>query len=123
VELRVPFVDSDVFSAALELGGARAGPGKAVLGASLADPYLGELAARPKRGFSIPMRQWLAESLAPVVDAVVEPDAAVWTVADRAAAQRAGLLSPGVRPRWAETWAIAALNAWMETVSLGGGRP
>jgi hypothetical protein len=66
------------------------------------------------------MRRWLTESLAPVVDAVSEPDAAVWTIADRTAAERAGLLSlSGVRTRWAETWTLAALNAWMETISPG----
>jgi len=123
VELRVPFVDSEVFSAALARAGARAGPGKTAIGAGLADPYLGELAARPKRGFSVPMRRWLTESLAPVVDAVREPDAAVWTVADRTAALRAGLLAPRVRGRWAETWTMAVLNAWMETVSQEPGRP
>jgi asparagine synthase (glutamine-hydrolysing) len=103
VELRVPFVDSHVFTSALALAGTRTGPGKAAICAGLADPYLGELAARPKRGFSVPMRRWLSESLAPVVEAVSEPDAAVWT-------------------RWAETWTLAALNAWMETASTGPGR-
>jgi asparagine synthase (glutamine-hydrolysing) len=117
VELRVPFVDSYVFSSALAIAGTRAGPGKKAICEGLADPYLSELAARPKRGFSIPMRRWLTESLAPVVDALRDPGAAVWTVADRAAAERAGLLSSGVRARWAETWTLAALNAWMETVS------
>jgi asparagine synthase (glutamine-hydrolysing) len=122
VELRVPFVDSHVFSSALALAGARAGPGKAAICDGLADEYLSARAAQPKRGFSIPMRSWLTGSLAPVVDAVGEPDAAVWTVADRAAAERAGLLSSGVRARWAETWTLAALNAWMETASPGPGR-
>jgi asparagine synthase (glutamine-hydrolysing) len=123
VELRVPFVDSHVYASALALAGTRTGPGKAAIGAGLADPYLDELVARPKRGFSVPMRRWLTESLAPVVQAVREPDAAVWAVADRTAAERAGLLSsPGVRARWAETWSLAALNAWMETVSPGPGR-
>jgi asparagine synthase (glutamine-hydrolysing) len=122
VELRVPFVDSYVFSSARASAGSRAGPGKKVVCDGLSDPYLSDLAARPKRGFSIPMRRWLSESLAPVVDAVREPGAAVWTVADRTAAERAGLLSSGVRARWAETWTLAALNAWMETVSLGPGR-
>jgi asparagine synthase (glutamine-hydrolysing) len=90
VELRVPFVDRHVFSSALALAGTRAGPGKAAICDGLADPYLSELAARPKRGFSIPMRRWLTESLAPVVNAVSDPDAAVWTVADRTAAEPGG---------------------------------
>jgi asparagine synthase (glutamine-hydrolysing) len=119
VELRVPFVDSQVFSAALDLAGERAGPGKAAICAGLADPYLAQLAARPKRGFSIPMRRWLTESLAPVLDAISEPDAAVWTVVDRTAAERAGLMSSSARARWAESWSLAALNAWMGTVNEG----
>src|ERR1035441_5206141 len=54
VELRVPFVDSHVFSAALESSHGRNGPpGKAAIGAALGDPYLEALATRPKRGFSL----------------------------------------------------------------------
>ena len=56
VELRVPFVDSYVFSAAFECArGRNKAPGKAAIGAALGDPYLEALATRPKRGFSLPM--------------------------------------------------------------------
>jgi hypothetical protein len=108
---------------ALALAGARFGPGKAAICASLADSYLGKLAARPKRGFRVPMSRWLTESFASAFDAVSVPDAVVWTVTDRTAAERPGLLSgPGVRTRPAETWVLAALNAFIETVSPGPGR-
>ena len=77
VELRVPFVDRHVFLASLGLAaGGRARPGKTAIGAALNDPYLRRLAARPKRGFSLPMRSWMAGPLAPVLKAADQPDAA-----------------------------------------------
>jgi len=116
VELRVPFVDRDVFSAAFALAcGRNKAPGKAVIGIALSDPYLKGLAARPKRGFSLPMGPWLAGPLAPLVTAATEPGAPVWSVVDRTVAARVGLLSPHPRRRWAETWALTVLNAWLET--------
>ena len=116
VELRVPFVDGHVFSAALESAhGPNSAPGKYVIGAALDDPYLKALAMRPKRGFSLPMGPWLTGPLAPLVTAASEPSAPVWSVMDRGRATRAGLASTHPRPRWAETWALAALNAWLET--------
>ena len=118
VELRVPFVDRHVFSASLALAastGTRTG--KYALGAALGDPYLKKLAARPKRGFSVPMRRWIAGPLAPVLRAAHEPDAPVWAFVDRRIADRAGLISLAPRDRWAELWTIAALNAWLLSVA------
>ena len=116
VELRVPFVDSQVFAAALAGGHGRGGvPGKAAIGAALGDPYLGALAAGPKRGFSVPMARWLTGVLAPLVTAASEPGAPVWSVVDRARAARAGLAPVHPRGRWAEAWALTALNTWLET--------
>jgi asparagine synthase (glutamine-hydrolysing) len=120
VELRVPFVDTRVFAASLGTSGhARRPPGKAAIGAALADPYLRDLAAQAKRGFSVPVRAWLTGPLAPVLRAASQPDAAVWSVVDPALARRAGLLPVRPRQRWSETWSLAALNAWLETAAAG----
>jgi asparagine synthase (glutamine-hydrolysing) len=118
VELRVPFVDRRVFSAALGLA-ARTGTrtGKCALGTALDDPYLKKLASRPKRGFSVPMKRWMSGPLAPVLRAAHEPDAPVWSVVDREMADRAELTSLATCDRWAEVWAIAALNAWLLSVA------
>lgn len=117
VELRVPFVDSHVFWASLRLAAATGKPpGKAAIGAALDDPYLQDLAARPKRGFSVPMRQWMSGPLRAVLEAANDPGAALWSVVDRAAAQRAGLVPVSARDRWAQPWALAVLNAWLETM-------
>jgi asparagine synthase (glutamine-hydrolysing) len=116
VELRVPFVDSYVFSAAMGSASRRnAAPGKAAIGTALGDPYLRALAAQPKRGFSLPMRQWLTGPLAHLLTAASEPGAPVWSLVDRDRAIKAGLAPLRPRRRWAETWALTALNAWLET--------
>ena len=86
-----------------------------MIGAALGDPYLKALAMRPKLGFSLPMGPWLTGPLAPLVTAASEPSAPVWALVDRARATRAGLASAHPRRRWAETWALTALNAWLET--------
>ena len=116
VELRVPFVDSHVFAASLALA-ARTGrrPGKGSIGASLCDPYLEYLATRRKRGFNVPMRRWAAGVLAPVLRAAEQPHAPVWSIVDRRAAERAGLIPLTARNRWADAWVIAVLNAWLRT--------
>ena len=115
VELRVPFVDRQVFAAALRLAdGKRTPPGKDAVGAALHDSYLRWLATQPKRGFSIPMQRWMTGPLAPVLKAADEPDAAVWSVVDRRIAERAGLLPLQPRRRWSEVWPLAVVNAWLE---------
>jgi asparagine synthase (glutamine-hydrolysing) len=117
VELRVPFVDAQVFQAALLLAAdIKDRPGKRSIGAALDDPYLRSLATKPKRGFSVPMQQWMSGPLAPVLKRAVAPDAAVWSVVDRTVAERADLVPLSARARWAEPWALAALNAWLETI-------
>lgn len=116
VELRVPFIDGHVFASVLGSAGARTrAPGKKLIAEALDDPYLRALAARPKRGFSLPMGPWLAGPLAPLVAAATEPGAPVWSLVDRSRATRAGLTSPHPRRRWAETWALTVLNTWLET--------
>jgi len=114
VELRLPFVDGCVFRAALDSARNRKAPGKAAIGAALGDPYLTFLAQQPKRGFSLPMESWLAGPLAPLLTAASEPGAPVWSLVDRSRAEDAGLLPLRPRRRWAEPWALAALNAWLE---------
>ena len=115
VGLGVPFVDSHVFSAALESArGWNSAPGKAVIVKALGDRYLAERQTQPRRGFSPPMGPWLTGPLAPLVTAACEPDAPVWSLVDRARAVRAGLMSPHPR-RWAETWALTVLDAWLKT--------
>jgi asparagine synthase (glutamine-hydrolysing) len=117
VELRVPFVDRQVFAASLELAGPKGHrPGKKAIGRALHDPYLQALATQPKRGFSLPMQRWMSGPLAPLLQAASDPAAAIWSVLDRTAAEQAGLLPLRPGGRWSEAWALAALNAWLEAI-------
>jgi len=115
VELRVPFVDTHIFSAALSLAADKGDrPGKEAMGTALDDRYLRGLAAQTKRGFSLPMRRWMTGRLAPVLSAANKPEAAVWSVVDWKAAERVGLIPLRPGDRWAEAWVLAALNAWLD---------
>jgi asparagine synthase (glutamine-hydrolysing) len=115
VELRVPFVDTHVFGAALDLASrGNAVPGKSAMGRALGDRYLRKLASQPKRGFSVPMRQWMTGPLRPVLSAADDRGAAVWSIVDRTRAERAGIVPLRAGPRWSEAWVLAVLNAWLE---------
>ena len=117
VELRVPFVDCQVFSASSRLAGENGKrPGKKAAGRALDDAYLVHLATTPKRGFSLPMQRWMSGPLSPVLKAADDPTAAIWSVLDREVAERAGLLPLRPGHRWSESWALAALNGWLETI-------
>jgi asparagine synthase (glutamine-hydrolysing) len=118
VELRVPFVDGHVFRASLnDIAARRSITGKASIGIALDDPYLRELAAGPKRGFSVPMRYWMTGPLLPLLRAASDPNAAVWSVVDRDVARQADLVPLRIRDRWTETWLLVALNTWLETLN------
>jgi len=62
VEIRTPFVDRDVLRAAAPmLPGLAPGAGKALLASAPRPPLPADIAARPKSGFSVPMRFWRGE--------------------------------------------------------------
>jgi asparagine synthase (glutamine-hydrolysing) len=118
VELRVPFVDVEVFAAAAS---ARArNPecrGKRALVDGLRDPHLDAIAARKKRGFSLPMPELMRTgALRQTVAALEDPGAALWRQVDRGAALDVIAAAPA--SRWPEVWVFAALNAWIESVGL-----
>jgi asparagine synthase (glutamine-hydrolysing) len=110
IELRVPFVDREFF--AVMLNGDRP-VGKRGLVAVLDDPYLRDLARRPKTGFALPMASWMqAGPLREVVAAARRPDAPLWDVVDRTAGLPR-LDGQGIAGRWSEPWALAVLDAWL----------
>jgi asparagine synthase (glutamine-hydrolysing) len=110
VELRVPFVDVPFFAAALDRRKVR---GKMTLVDQMNDRYLSLVSRRPKTGFAVPMKDWLAVgALREVVSEASEPNAPVWDHLDPAIG-RPILAAAASAPRWAEAWALAALDGWL----------
>jgi phosphatidylinositol alpha-1,6-mannosyltransferase len=60
VEVRVPFVDVELFRALAPLLVSQRPPTKADLASALSNPLPRHIADRPKTGFATPVRQWLA---------------------------------------------------------------
>jgi asparagine synthase (glutamine-hydrolysing) len=113
VELRVPFLDPQVYAALLLHAEDRGHIDKHAFASLLADPHLIALTQRKKTGFSMPMTEWMATGpLRPTVARTMDAAAPVWDVVDREAA-----LPIFDSARWAEPWALVALNGWLETVA------
>ena len=98
LELRVPFVDSQLFRSLAPIpASCRLAPGKGLLRAAIPElePYL---ARKPKQGFSLPFPQWFSSG--PLADTLQ---------------QRLPPLPPGVDQRpWARRWGLMVLNHWLD---------
>jgi asparagine synthase (glutamine-hydrolysing) len=77
VEVRVPFLDTDLVDFAARIPDAlrqRGGTGKWVLKRAM-EPYLPrDVIYRPKTGFTAPVRRWIAQDLRPMVSDVLGAD-------------------------------------------------
>lgn len=62
LEIRVPLVDLDLLRKVVSLSAGGAPIGKADLARTPITPLLAAIVNRPKTGFSVPVREWLAES-------------------------------------------------------------
>ncbi len=92
IEIRVPFVDTQLAAYATGLPSAykcRGRRKKLVLRAALRGVLPNEVLDRPKTGFSVPMRHWLRTSLADYMQSVLLDDSALnAAMFDRAALER-----------------------------------
>ncbi len=113
VELRVPFVDRCVLVAGLHA--AEDGRvGKVRFARAIGDRRLLRAARGPKQGFTVGVQQKMnAGPLSAYVRALADPTAAVWSHIDPVIGRR--VLESNSR-RWAEIWALASLNAWLESL-------
>jgi len=125
VEIRVPFVDPEVFRAAFAIPGRdkiRWGKGKVALKEAAAAWLPGEIVDRPKASFSAPLRSWIGRDLCQVVDHVLvdgalaasgflRRDALVRLVdADRS----------GREDRSKQLWQLLTLELWCQWVTATG---
>jgi asparagine synthase (glutamine-hydrolysing) len=119
LEVRSPLLDSRVVALARALPGAwklRPGRGKAILRDAFTDALPAELFQRPKKGFELPVAEWLRGPLAARARDAVDP----------ARLAREGWLKPGLPARWwaehaggrrdraRELWALIAFAAWQD---------
>jgi len=116
IELRVPFVDRSLFSAAVANNRDRRIPrGKKILSESLSDSYLAKASRRSKQGFSVPMAAWMANGPLRAATARVKDDhALLWNFIDEEALQPA--IDALSRGRWSELWSLVSLNEWLGTL-------
>ena len=121
LELRVPFVDREVASAAFAVADAlklRSGVTKPVLVDAVRDLLPTEVWNRPKQGFVLPFADWMRGPLAADVAAALgDADALEAIGIDSRAA--AGIWSGFVRGQpgitWSRPWSIYALARWAAT--------
>ena len=77
LETRAPFLDHTLveFLCSLPLSlKLRGGTGKAVLKEAMRDDLPASILARPKKGFGMPVAQWLQQGLRPLVRETLAPD-------------------------------------------------
>jgi asparagine synthase (glutamine-hydrolysing) len=119
LELRCPFLDHRVVEWAAAMPGrlkVARGAGKLILREAFADRLPAEVFERPKRGFEIPIADWLLGPLADRLRRAIDP----------ARLEAQGLFKPELPRRWHEElqarrrdtswqlWTLVAFQAWQE---------
>jgi len=122
LEIRVPFLDTDVVSAALEIGDrARrpTEPPKRFLTDVFDDLVPAEVAHRSKEGFTLPMERWMRVELRDTCrEAIGHLAAHPAFSGDEVRAVWDGFLDGDPRFTWSRPWLLVALGTWVERHSL-----
>ncbi|HLI10252.1 MAG TPA: asparagine synthase (glutamine-hydrolyzing) [Alphaproteobacteria bacterium] len=119
LEVRCPYLDSAVVECAAAMPGRfklAPGEGKRVLRRAFAERLPAEVFARPKKGFEIPIADWLKGDLADLARRATDP----------ARLRRQGLFRPELPQRWLRAlaggrrdcserlWTLIAFQSWWE---------
>jgi asparagine synthase (glutamine-hydrolysing) len=129
LEVRCPMLDHRVVAAAFAMPGAwklKAGRGKAILRDAFADMLPAEVFERPKRGFEIPIAQWLTGPLRDMTEAAIDPRRleAVGLAATHLPATWLADLETRRRDTSEKLWTLIAFQAWAEREAAEGyGKP
>lgn len=122
LEIRVPFLDTDVVSAALALGDRARRPTvppKRFLTDVFDDLVPEEVARRRKEGFTLPMKRWMRGELREFCREAIDHLAAHAAFAgDEVRAVWQGFLDGDSRYTWSRPWLLVALGAWVDRHSL-----
>lgn len=118
VEVRVPFVDRSVFQATNNLASGTGGfQHKSALASALNDEYLLHLTEGDKKGFTVPVEQWLRSgALAAWTEPLNESSALIWRHLD----ERHGRTILKTSNRWSVAWALIVLQSWLSSVEAEG---
>jgi asparagine synthase (glutamine-hydrolysing) len=116
LEVRCPLLDHRVVEAAAAMPGAwklKRGEGKAVLRRAFADALPAEVFERPKKGFEIPIAQWLTGPLRSLVETALDP-ATLKDLGIAEAPPRRWLaeLESGKRDSSEKLWTLVAFTQW-----------
>ncbi len=122
LEVRCPFLDHRVVECAAAMPGEfklAPGGGKRILREAFADRLPAEVFRQPKKGFEVPVADWLLGPLADLARRAIDP----------ARLERQGLFRPKLPARWYEElrggrrdtswelWTLVAFQAWAERQS------
>lgn len=124
LELRVPFVDTEVAraAAAASVGLRRGASAKPVLVEAVRDLLSNETTERPKRGFTLPFESWMRDELFSEVDSVLGMGRIETLGLDRTAV--GGIWNDFQHRRggmnWSRPWALYTLLRWAEQHGVGG---
>lgn len=116
VEMRVPYVDIPFATAGLAVS-TSSGVGKRGFATALADPHLMEIARRPKRGFTVPMDEWMRTGpLRASVAAACADDAPVRTLLIGSAVDDLWQSWQERSTSWSRVWLVVALDGWLRSL-------
>jgi len=119
LEIRCPYLDKRVVECAAAMPGSfklAHGTGKRILREAFADRLPAEVFTRPKKGFEVPIGEWLTGPLAELVADAIDP----------ARLKRQGLIRPELPARWLaelksgrrdtswQLWSVIAYQQWCE---------
>lgn len=121
LEVRVPFLDHEMISAARAIPMAHklaGGKGKAPLRAILARDLPPEITSRPKQGFRVPLTSWFREDLAPLVSARLldVPQTAAGLIERPLVEKLLKEHITGQAEHSVRIWALLALQAWLDSL-------
>lgn len=117
LEMRVPLLDTDLVEAVLRLPAAvKTGypMNKGLLVTALEDLLPREVYTRPKRGFTLPMREWMQGPLAGFVEEGLAALSKHNPVLNPMIRRHRRLFTEG-RRYWTRLWRLAVLGHWQQT--------
>jgi asparagine synthase (glutamine-hydrolysing) len=118
LEVRVPFLDSELVEWALSVPAAINSGSKDLLVRATRHLLPAEILERSKQGFALATPEWLRGDLREEVGtALTEPPQAIAELLDAAEVRRVWQAFDAVGGRWSRVWALYSLARWAETVA------